>query len=643
MHEMAINPWLGIAAAIPSVVTGIASAAANAAKTNTSAATPQYVSLGSQYSNSTDAALAKAYNDGGFQGVVNYGLSTGNTALADTARTAREQKLAAANAAGTPITWTDSGGKLQQAVSTTQSATGAIQSANANTQQIANAYSALPGTSYTPAQLAALFGGTPQQYLDAYNAGGYQGAINISNTGTYGGDPSTLAARNAALSELNAARNAKIGSSAPIVWTDSAGNTYQATQGGLTYVGGGLTPTGGNALINSLLNAGNPGIGAGAVSGAGSASNAGTVPANTIISAQDPSTATYTGMQGAGFSTTAPNFVQGAYTFPYQYDPNSSDPVGSSNALEQQTNDVVNFNDNALSQLYGSPEYQAAEKNNYLEALRLMNNIKGTQSGASGVASSGTSSAMSQGLNQLYGELYDTIPAIMQNLYGREVTGLDAIYQYENDAYAKGADQRDYDTSLYQWQYAQNKDNFLTDRNFQYLLNRDWIDDARYADETEWNRALAERQQSFTEWASTYRNADGTALSPAQYEQAQKAFENEIALADLARLQQLADAQAYNYYSDSSGSSKSSGSGSGSSAASTLTEPDTTVPPATPDASAKDTYDKVVDDLTAMLSTGNGSNFASLAVRVKAALSSGTITQRQYDELVDVFGLTNYV
>jgi hypothetical protein len=298
------------------------------------------------------------------------------------------------------------------------------------------------------------------------------------------------------------------------------------------------------------------------------------------MAGQDPATARYSTMESGKWDTTNPGLVQGAYTYPYQFSPYSSDPVSSSNALEQQTNSVVNFNDDALAQLYNSPEYQAANKNNYLELLRYINNTKGTLSGSTGIASSGTASAIAQGANQIYGELYDAIPAIIQNLYGREVTGLDAIRQYESDAYARGADQRDYDTALYEWQYAQNKDNFLQDRNFQYLLNRDWIADARYADETAWNRALAERQQAFAEWSSTYRNADGTALSPAQYEQAQQAFENELAIADLARLQALSDAQAANYYNGGSGSG-SGGSGGGTGTPSTLLEPPAATAPAT--------------------------------------------------------------
>jgi hypothetical protein len=155
--------------------------------------------------------------------------------------------------------------------------------------------------------------------------------------------------------------------------------------------------------------------------------------------------------------------------------------------------------------------------------------------------------------NQAYANLYDVIPQDLANLFGRATTGYDAIRQYEQDAYNIGADTRNYDTSLFQWQYGQNKDNFLQDRDFQYLLNRDWIADQRYADETAWNRAMEERQQTFYEWANTYRHADGTPMSAAEFAQAQQEFDNAQTLATNARLDYLAEGQ-YNAYMNSGSS-----------------------------------------------------------------------------------------
>jgi hypothetical protein len=306
----------------------------------------------------------------------------------------------------------------------------------------------------------------------------------------------------------------------------------------------------------------------GYANGTGRTVNAGTLlylygdtasnPASTMTGG-DPATASYPTLAGSGFDTTSPTLQQNAYPINYQFGgANASDPVGSSNLLEQQVAGVTDFNQNAQEILENSPEYQAQMKLLNYDLLRAYQNMLGTQSGSSGVAGTNTASALGQMMNQAYADMYALIPEDLANLYGRAVTGYNTVADYENSAYAKGADTRDYDTALYQWQYGQNKDNFLTDREFQYLLNRDWISDQRYADETEWNRALAERQQAFNEWANTYKNADGTPLSAAEYEQAQQAFENSLAVADYERLAQYTAAQIANM------GSSGSGSGSGS-------------------------------------------------------------------------------
>jgi hypothetical protein len=677
------NPWINLLGA---VVSGIANAATQksstttpvqtATKTATTPTTSAWETTGSQYANSSDAAVRAAYNSGGFQGVSNLAQSSGNTALYNESQAARDQKLASAAA---PITWT-AGGQTYQAVPTSTSKSGsavvsptpvssavpkaaaatagsavpaaaAAAASNAaasgattsNIQKIANVNTVIPGTDkytpggYTAAQLSVLFPeNTPQAYLDAYNTGGYQGVINISDTGFWynpGVDD-----RNTALSILNSARNDVIsGSAAPITWTDADGNQRYAIENLLSYIGGGLTPGASSALVGSTpanvydtSYRYDPAVGLQNVGNASANSN--------TIRAQDPAVAAYNDLLSGNFGTSNPGLQQGVYTFPYQYGgANATDPVGNSNALEQQTGDVVNFNDDAAAQLYASPEYQALMKNDYLAALKLYNNIKGAQSGSTGVAGSNTNSAIAQGLNQLYGEVYDNIPTILQNLYGREVTGLDAIRQYENDAWTKGVDQRDYDTNYFQWLYAQNKDNFLTDRNFQYLLNRDWIDDARYADETAWNRAMAERQQAFTEWASTYRNADGSPLSAAQYEQAQQAFDNEMSLAYL-QLQQSNAAK-----SGSSGGGGGSGDNGGG--LTDNTAPATPTPGSTDNTSGDlDAYDNVVGAIMALLEYMPINQFGREAAAItKKALADKKITQSQYNDLVSDFKLGDYL
>ncbi|MDR1330015.1 MAG: hypothetical protein LBK23_10495 [Oscillospiraceae bacterium] len=560
-----------------------------AASANTGGSSSSFTWQQAEAAYKANPTTAAIFNYGGFAAVADYYASIGNTAAANNANAFRDQKIAASS----PITW-DVNGQSVTGVSTSQNAAGYVPTTpsvpatpsvalpydvpvTTPTSSIPSAIGLVPngtagvngtdtrystdasGKSVTGGDapkisdlLGVAAGGTPDLFdplVSLYTSGqlSYEGLqVGIAQATAFINAQSEF---DAATAEYNAAQ--KRGDTAAMQKAQAQRDQAMRDATNIVQSSGGL--------INDPLYA----------DGSGRTLNLNEwlrrygvsepVTEQAAMTASNANPASYGTLPGQGFSDTAPAMVRDMYPINSDYGgANSTGPVADSNALEQAVSDVVDFNDNATDLLYNSPEYQAQRKALEIDLLRAYQNMIGTRSGASGVAGTNTMSALGQMYNQAYADLYDVIPQDIANLYGRAVTGLDAVRQYENDAYAQGADTRDYDTGVYQWQYAQNKDNFLTDRNFQYLLNRDWIADQRYADETAWNRAMAERQQAFNEWSNTYRNADGSAMSAAEFAQAQQQFNNAQALAEQERLALLASGQYYAYMQTGS-----SGGGSG--------------------------------------------------------------------------------
>ena len=154
------------------------------------------------------------------------------------------------------------------------------------------------------------------------------------------------------------------------------------------------------------------------------------------------------------------------------------------------------------------PDYQAYRQIYTNLGRDAMENAIGTAAAATGgIASSYAASAAAQANNKYMSQLAGAVPELSQNAYTRWANErsdiynrLSALMALENSDYSRFADNRDYEYKLSRdavndKRYADENDykRWLDARNYLYQLSRDQISDARYTDETDYARYLDER------------------------------------------------------------------------------------------------------------------------------------------------------
>ena len=136
------------------------------------------------------------------------------------------------------------------------------------------------------------------------------------------------------------------------------------------------------------------------------------------------------------------------------------------------------------------PLYQAMQTMYTREGSRAMQDALGQASARTGgLASSYAVSAANQANNYYLAQLGDKLPELQQLAYEMYLGDADAqarqiqmLQSLENDNYNR------YLTELDQWN---------TDRDFEYGVNRDQIADSRYEDETAWERSQYKDEQEY--------------------------------------------------------------------------------------------------------------------------------------------------
>ncbi len=165
------------------------------------------------------------------------------------------------------------------------------------------------------------------------------------------------------------------------------------------------------------------------------------------------------------------------------------------------------------------PVWQAYQKQYRREGQRAIQDTLGRYSQLTGgLPSSYAASAAAQAGNYYAAQLSDRLPQLYQDAYQRYLDEYKRLMGL-SDQYAAfdTTEYNRFDDSLGQW----NKD-----RSFQYGLNRDAVEDARYADETAYNRNYraqrdaVEDQRYDREWAQQLREyADQQGWKAAEWQQ----------------------------------------------------------------------------------------------------------------------------
>ena len=150
------------------------------------------------------------------------------------------------------------------------------------------------------------------------------------------------------------------------------------------------------------------------------------------------------------------------------------------------------------------PVWQAYQKQYRREGQRAIQDTLGRYSQLTGgLPSSYATSAAAQAGNYYAAQLSDRLPQLYQDAYQRYLQEFQRQMGI-SDQYA-GFDQTEYN------RFADTRNQWNTDRNFQYGLNRDAVEDARYADETAYSRNYRAQRDAIEdarydqEWAQKMR------------------------------------------------------------------------------------------------------------------------------------------
>ena len=153
------------------------------------------------------------------------------------------------------------------------------------------------------------------------------------------------------------------------------------------------------------------------------------------------------------------------------------------------------------------PVWQAYQKQYRREGQRAAEDALARAAAMTGgIPSSYAATAGSQAANYYAAQLSDRLPGIYQDAYNR-------YYNEFQKQLAIADEYQGYGQTEYN-RYLDRLGQWNTDRNFQYGLNRDAVDDARYADETAYNRAWNEDERAYNR---RYR-AERDAISDERYD-----------------------------------------------------------------------------------------------------------------------------
>ena len=138
------------------------------------------------------------------------------------------------------------------------------------------------------------------------------------------------------------------------------------------------------------------------------------------------------------------------------------------------------------------PSYAAYKKEYAREGQRAAADVMGQYAAMTGGMPSSAAITASQQAGDYYAaQMADKIPELQQLAYSmylsegdQQRANLEMLMALENGDYAK-----------YQDQLAQ----YNTDRNFAYGVSRDQVEDARYADETAYNRSIYESETEYSQ------------------------------------------------------------------------------------------------------------------------------------------------
>jgi hypothetical protein len=380
--------------------------------------------------------------------------------------------------------------------------------------------------------------------LNAYNSGGYQGVINISNAAS--SDPATKAARNEALVNLNAARNAKLaGSASPITWVGDDGKTYTAESYMLSNIGGSYAPGGASYSPTSTFTSNLP---AGFDSSAGLQSSG----ASSLSSSQS-SPYTYSDAITYYSNNANQSQIDSLRSAINNYRSFTSTPQPTwddvyKDAYNAALNEVLGRQEFSYD-LNTDPNYQAYAQQYLMEGDRATQNTIAQMAALSGgMPSSAAATAGQQAGDYYAAQLSAKVPELYQQAYQRYVdefnmdrSALGDVYNARNFDYGIYRDDvgdyqanRDFDYSDYLNQYdmLQNSlNNYVNADETAYGRSRDAIADARYTDETAYNRerdAIADALYADETAYSRSRDALGDTRYETEYADAlkQQDYEN---------------------------------------------------------------------------------------------------------------------
>lgn len=240
--------------------------------------------------------------------------------------------------------------------------------------------------------------------------------------------------------------------------------------------------------------------------------------------------------------------------FNYQ---NAPEYVGQWDSIIQGLTDQI-LNREPFSYNYEEdPNYIALKGMYTREGDRAMQDAIGSVAARTGgMASSYASSAASQANNYFMSQLSDKIPELQQIAYEAYMAGVDG--KREDLSMLMGLDSRDYNRyldSLSQWN---------TDRNFNYGVYRDQVNDQRYEDETAYSREQDEWEKnnyiSEQEYARALEKAQNLAAS-GNYDGYKALGYTDAEIATMKNAYDLAQTAAMRAYSSGSSGSKSSSGG----------------------------------------------------------------------------------
>lgn len=220
----------------------------------------------------------------------------------------------------------------------------------------------------------------------------------------------------------------------------------------------------GNRAVNRSDAGGSPSVPGGTVSASSSSTS---TPYQTAISAYDNAYGSAPTYGGSPYDEKRDDYLQRAANMSFNYDPSTD------------------------------PSWQAYQKQYRREGQRAAQDALGQYAAMTGgTPSSWAVTAASQAGDYYAAQLSDKLPELYNDAYNRYLQEYQRMLGLSQEYGSLG--QTDYN------RYLDQLSQWNTDRSFQYGLDRDALEDARYDDETAWNRSVyqdelerADRQEEY--------------------------------------------------------------------------------------------------------------------------------------------------